>query len=170
MKITFELTRSDLEHFKQVLHRAREAAQQLTPEQIIENASRVLSKVNGSDTSDFIREQMNKLETLIGMALDEGWGLEDEDRRRIIDAMAYFSETDDLIPDHRTCGICHQMQLPDAANSYPASGCATCHEGYSGGLPEHLGADKMPLPGAPLPEKNSIPAARIVFSHSRVRG
>ena len=74
--------------------------------------------------------------------------------------------TDDLIPDHRTCGICHQMQLPDAANSYPASGCATCHEGYSGGLPEHLGVDKMPLAGAPLPEKNSIPAARIVFSHS----
>ncbi len=100
MKITFELTHSDLEHFKQVLHRAREAAQQLTPEQIVENASKVLSKVNGSDTSDFIREQMNKLETLIGMALDEGWGLEDEDRRRIIDAMAYFSETDDLIPDH----------------------------------------------------------------------
>ena len=100
MKITFELTRSDLEHFKQVLDRARATAQHLTAEQIVENASNVLSRVNDSDTSDFIRDQMNKLETLIGMALDEGWGLEEEDRRRIIGAMAYFSETDDLIPDH----------------------------------------------------------------------
>ena len=45
MKITFELSRSDLEHFKQVLDRARDAAQGLSAEQIIENASKVLVKV-----------------------------------------------------------------------------------------------------------------------------
>jgi uncharacterized membrane protein YkvA (DUF1232 family) len=100
MKITFELSRSDLEHFKQVLNRAREAAQNLSGEEIIENASKVLTKVNKADTSDFIRDQMNKLETLIGMVVDEGWGLEEDDRARIINAMAYFSEADDLIPDH----------------------------------------------------------------------
>ena len=100
MKITFELNEPDLEHFKQVLDRAREAAQHLSAQQIIDNASTVLAKVNSSDTSDFIRDQMNKLETLIGMVVDDGWGLDDEDRRRIVNAMAYFSESDDLIPDH----------------------------------------------------------------------
>lgn len=100
MKITFDLSRTDLEHFKQVLDRARDAAQGLSQRQIIDNASKVLSKVNATDTSDFIRDQMNKLETLIGMAVDQGWGLEDEDRTRIVNALAYFSETDDLIPDH----------------------------------------------------------------------
>jgi len=29
----------------------------------------------------------------------EGWGLVDEDRQRVADALAYFSEADDLIPD-----------------------------------------------------------------------
>jgi hypothetical protein len=100
MKITFDLSRSDLEHFKQVLDRARDAAQDLSQKQIIENASKVLSKVYSTDTSDFIRDQMNKLETLIGMVIDKGWGLEDEDSRRIVNALAYFSESDDLIPDH----------------------------------------------------------------------
>jgi hypothetical protein len=42
---------------------------------------------------------MGTLETLIGMALDESWGLIDEDRQRVVEALAYFSETDDLIPD-----------------------------------------------------------------------
>ena len=34
------------------------------------------------------------------MVVDEGWGLEAEDRQRILNALAYFSEAEDLIPDH----------------------------------------------------------------------
>lgn len=100
MKITFDLSRSDLEHFQQVLNRARDSAQGLGQEEIIDNASRLLSKVNASQTSDFIRDQMIKLETLIGMVVDQGWGLEAEDKNRIVSALAYFSDSDDLIPDH----------------------------------------------------------------------
>jgi uncharacterized membrane protein YkvA (DUF1232 family) len=100
MKITFELTRADLEHFKVVLDRARESASKLSAKEIINNASKVLALVNSSDTSDFIRDRMSKLETLIGMVIDEGWGLEPEDSRRILNALAYFSEAEDLIPDH----------------------------------------------------------------------
>lgn len=100
MKITFELSRSDLEHFQEVLRRAREAVAGLSVEQIIENASQVLNRVNATETSDFIRDRMTQLETLIGMVIDEGWGLEAEDRARIVNALAYFSEAEDLIPDH----------------------------------------------------------------------
>jgi uncharacterized membrane protein YkvA (DUF1232 family) len=100
MKITFDLSRSDLEHFKEVLAKARESASDLSARQIIDNASIVLAKVNASGTSDFIRDQMSKLETLIGMVVDEGWGLDEEDRTRIINALTYFSEAEDLIPDH----------------------------------------------------------------------
>ena len=66
---------------------------------IVNAASHVLSQVNASETSDFIRDRMNTLETLIGMVMDKSWGLLDEDRSRVIDALAYFSEADDLIPD-----------------------------------------------------------------------
>ena len=100
MKITFELSRTDLQHFKAVLDRARESASKLDAKEIIDNASKILALVNSTDTSDFIRDRMNKLDTLIGMVIDEGWGMEEEDRRRILNALAYFSESEDLIPDH----------------------------------------------------------------------
>lgn len=99
MEITFELSDADLEHFKSVMVKAREAANELDEETIIDNARKLLFEVWNSDTSDFIRERMNRLETMIGMVVDAGWGLEDEDRQRALEALAYFSDPEDLIPD-----------------------------------------------------------------------
>jgi hypothetical protein len=42
---------------------------------------------------------MGRLETLIGLVIDTGWGMEQEDRDRVLEAMSYFSEPEDLIPD-----------------------------------------------------------------------
>lgn len=99
MRISFELSEADLEHFKSVMNRAREAAHDKDDRSIIDAASRVLAQVNQSETSDFIRDRMNTLETLIGMSVDQSWGLMEEDRQRVIAALSYFSEADDLIPD-----------------------------------------------------------------------
>jgi len=99
MQITFELSDSDLEHFKQVMISAREKAADLDEETIIDNARKLLLQVSHSDTSDFIRERMHRLESMIGMVVDKGWGLEDQDRQRVLQALAYFSEPEDLIPD-----------------------------------------------------------------------
>ncbi|MEM1410752.1 MAG: YkvA family protein [Pseudomonadota bacterium] len=99
MRISFELSDSDLEHFKSVMTKARESARGKDTDAIIEAAHHVLGQVNQSETSDFIRDRMNTLETLIGMVLDNSWGLMDDDRQRVIDALSYFAEADDLIPD-----------------------------------------------------------------------
>ena len=99
MKITFELSESDLDHFRQVMLRAREASAGLPEEIIIDNARKLLNEVWRSDTSDFIRERMHRLETMIGMVVDSGWGLEAEDRDNVLRALSYFSEPEDLIPD-----------------------------------------------------------------------
>jgi uncharacterized membrane protein YkvA (DUF1232 family) len=99
MRISFELSQSDLEHFREVMARARKAAEGKDLKEIVDKASRLLAQVNASPTSDFIRDRMGTLETLIGMALDRAWGLVDEDKQRVVEALAYFSEADDLIPD-----------------------------------------------------------------------
>lgn len=99
MRISFELSDSDLEHFKKVMAKAREKAEGKGPADIIDAASHLLGQVNQSETSDFIRDRMNTLETLIGMIVDESWGLVDDDRKRVIDALSYFADADDLIPD-----------------------------------------------------------------------
>ena len=99
MRISFELSDSDLDHFREVMTRARASAKGKDVTTIVNAANELLTQVNSSETSDFIRDRMNTLETLIGMVMDKAWGLMDEDRSRVIDALAYFSESDDLIPD-----------------------------------------------------------------------
>ena len=99
MKLSFELSQSDLEHFKEVMARARESTKHLSTQELVDTASALMSVVNQSGASSFIRNRVNKLETLIGMVVDKGWGLTEDDSKRVIEALAYFSESDDLIPD-----------------------------------------------------------------------
>ena len=84
MEITFELSDTDLEYFNKVMLDAREKSGDLDEATVIANARKLLVEVSHSDTSDFIRERMNRLETLIGMVVDSGWGLEKEERNRVL--------------------------------------------------------------------------------------
>lgn len=99
MEITFELSEEDLEFFRRAMLRARERSTGMDADTIVENARELLHRVARSDTSDFIRERMGRLETLIGLVVDSGWGMEQEDRDRVLQAMSYFSDPEDLIPD-----------------------------------------------------------------------
>jgi len=100
MTITFDLSEADLAHFREVMRKAREDAAGLGEDAIIENARLLLDEVRNAHTSDFIREQMRKLETLIEMVVDSSWRLEAEDRTRTLQALSYFSDPEDLIPDN----------------------------------------------------------------------
>ena len=99
LHINFRLSQSDLEFFKGVMQQAREKAKDTSQQQIIDDAAKLLDQVNQSDTTDFIRDHMSQLETLISMVVDEGWGLIEDDRERVLSALSYFSEPHDLIPD-----------------------------------------------------------------------
>lgn len=100
LHISFRLSQSDLEYFSGVMKNAREKAEGTSPQEIIANAEQLLEKVNQSETTDFIRDHMAQLDTLISMVVDEGWGLIEDDRDRVLSALSYFSEPHDLIPDN----------------------------------------------------------------------
>jgi uncharacterized membrane protein YkvA (DUF1232 family) len=99
MEITFDLSEADLGFFRDAMLKSRERTGGLDESMVVENARQLLQRIARSDTSDFIRERMSRLETLIGMVVDQGWGMEDEDRGRVLQALAYFSDPEDLIPD-----------------------------------------------------------------------
>ena len=99
LHINFELSLSDLDYFCAVMRRARENAGEKSRQQIIENAQQLLAQIYGSDATDFIRDRMSQLEVLIAMLEDTGWGLIEDDRERVLAALSYFSEPEDLIPD-----------------------------------------------------------------------
>ena len=99
MHISFELSPSDLDHFEEVMARAIEAHKGLSRQEIIDKAEELLEQVHQSDATDFIRESMRELESLIGMVVDKSWGMSDEDSDRILGGLSYFSDPEDLIPD-----------------------------------------------------------------------
>jgi uncharacterized membrane protein YkvA (DUF1232 family) len=99
LHISFELSQSDLEHFREVMQRSVVSAEGSSKQEIIDNAKQLLEQINRSDATDFIRDRMNQLEALIGMVVDTNWGLSDEDSNRVLAALSYFSEPEDLIPD-----------------------------------------------------------------------
>lgn len=100
LEITFELSEADITHFREVMRRARERSADLGRDEIIQSARSMLARVRTSESPDFIRERMNRLETMIGMVVDKGWGLDEDDAQRVLQALSYFSEPEDLIPDH----------------------------------------------------------------------
>lgn len=99
LQITFELSETDIAKYREIMRRVHDKTKALGRDQIIQNARELLVKVRTSDCSDFIRQCMNRLETMIGMVVDKGWGLEEPEVERILLALSYFSEPEDLIPD-----------------------------------------------------------------------
>ena len=99
LHINFKLSQSDLDYFSGVMQQAGKKASGTSKQKIVANAEQLLVKVNESDATDFVRDHMNQLDTLISMVVDEGWGLIEDDLNRVLAALSYFSEPQDLIPD-----------------------------------------------------------------------
>ena len=99
MEITFELSDEDLDHFRSVMRESRERVSELDDETVIRNTQGLINQIRTSNASEFVRERVGLMETLIGMIVDPHWKLQPEDRPKILQALAYFSEPDDLIPD-----------------------------------------------------------------------
>ena len=99
MEITFELSDEDLDYFRSVMRIAVDSTNKLDDVTIIENARKLVIQIRQSNAAEFIRERIGRVETLIGMVSDSSWKMEAQDRPRVLEALAYFSEPADLIPD-----------------------------------------------------------------------
>jgi uncharacterized membrane protein YkvA (DUF1232 family) len=99
MKVTFELSDEDLRHFRALIKQARSAAKTIPEEEIISGARERLSRVEKAELPQFVRERLVKLRPMIEMLEDEEWRLGGADRERVVSALAYFREPEDLIPD-----------------------------------------------------------------------
>ena len=100
MRISFELDDQDLQHFRLIMNEARKAARGLAPEDIIASAEELLDAAGSSTAPGFIIERLEKLRLMIRMLTDIEWRLPHQDATRVLNALAYFAEPEDLIPDH----------------------------------------------------------------------
>ena len=100
LRISFELDDKDLRHFQLIMDEARRAASRMPPEDIVAAAEDLLATVPESDAPGFIVERLDKLRLMIRMLSDLEWRLPHNDATRVLNALAYFAEPEDLIPDH----------------------------------------------------------------------
>ncbi|MDQ3365852.1 MAG: YkvA family protein [Myxococcota bacterium] len=99
MKITLELSESDLAYFRDLLRTSRAASQHLVEADVLGAAELLLRTVEQAQVPSFIAQRMLMLRRMIDMMRDQEFALADELRGSVVSALAYFSEPQDLIPD-----------------------------------------------------------------------
>lgn len=100
LSITIDLSDNDLDHFQEVLKRAQDNAQRLSPEEVTGAARRLISEAAKVKVPEFIAQRLSRLGALIEMVHDEGWSMSAEDKTRVLTALAYFADPKDVIPDN----------------------------------------------------------------------
>ena len=101
LDITFTLSDQDLAHFQTIVDKAKSAMEDVATGETIEAAAtQRLTDAKSTELPDFIDDRLSKLEVIINMVSDEEWQLSDEDRARVLGALVYFCDPEDLIPDH----------------------------------------------------------------------
>ena len=98
-EVKFQLTESDLAYFRDVMHKAQAGAKQLSEQEILANAKKVSLTIK-ANVPEFVRERIQKLETFVAMIEDSEWQIPSEERTEVLSALAYFSDPEDLVPDH----------------------------------------------------------------------
>ncbi len=99
MKVSFELSPRDIRFFRERLKQVRAGDSSSNEQAVIRGAMDLVEEAIAAKPPDFVVERIRKLEQLVEMLRDRDWRLEGADRTRILDAVAYFVDPDDLIPD-----------------------------------------------------------------------
>ena len=99
MKVTFELSARDIRYFRDRLKTVRSSDGGSDEAAVVGPAAKLVAEARAAQPPEFVLERLVKLQQLVDMLHDREWRLEGRDRARILDALAYFVDPDDLIPD-----------------------------------------------------------------------
>ena len=100
LRVSFELSTADLGHFRTIMREAQDAAADKPRGEVLAAARKVLDSVSEIDIPEFVSDRLSRIQIMIDMVEDKEWLLPDEETTRVVNALAYFGEPEDLIPDH----------------------------------------------------------------------
>jgi len=100
-KVTFTLDESDANYFRNLYRKAKREAKSQSREQIIADACAIVRDVRSSKkTPRFVQEAIGALADLVDLIQDEAYDAPLRVQNEVLAALAYFSDPQDLIPDH----------------------------------------------------------------------
>jgi uncharacterized membrane protein YkvA (DUF1232 family) len=99
MRITIELEPGDVRRFLKTLERSRRIAREAEETDILAAAKQALNTLLIGSTPEYVRKRMVGVQRLIMMLEDDAWALPHPEREDVLEALVYFSDPEDLIPD-----------------------------------------------------------------------
>ena len=99
LNVSFVLSDHDLKYFRRKMRDAMAGAKRRSEAAVIASTLELLEEIKESEVPDFVSERISKLGIMVKMLEDREWKLAGVDRINVLNAMAYFAEADDLIPD-----------------------------------------------------------------------
>ena len=100
LQFTIDISDDDLPFFVDAVQRSAERAAGKSAEDILNAAEKTFADSQGQKMPEFVRSRLDSVNNLVAMARDVGWALSDEDRSRVVSALTYFADPEDLIPDN----------------------------------------------------------------------
>lgn len=99
-RLVIEFDANDLKQLTEIFRAARaDVGEALRQGDIIEACRGLLVKAQSAGAPNFVMSRLSRLEELVAMVEDPDWQLPQEDVSRVINALAYFANAKDLIPD-----------------------------------------------------------------------
>ncbi len=99
LRINFELGPKDIQYFRNRLAKARKNRALRDDDRVILAAEALAVKALESDPPTFVVSRMLTLQNMVAMLKDRDWNLENDDRDRVLEVLAYFADPNDIIPD-----------------------------------------------------------------------
>jgi uncharacterized membrane protein YkvA (DUF1232 family) len=99
IQITFALSDADLDYFRTALREAQQKMRGRDERLVLAGARHLARQTRALAIPDFVTDRLLELDTLTRMLEDPDWKLEGAARTRVLDALAYFAEPSDLVPD-----------------------------------------------------------------------
>ena len=82
------------------MQQVRKTSSPAWPEDIVAAAEKLLLETESTRIPRFVRERLKSLQLMIRMLKDHEWRLPEKETSRVLNALAYFCDPEDLIADH----------------------------------------------------------------------
>ncbi|MEM8684310.1 MAG: YkvA family protein [Pseudomonadota bacterium] len=100
LRVSIDLDDEALKHFELIMRQSRNTVAHVAPEDVVAAAEELITTVRESGAPEFVEERLVLLELMISMLSDIDWRLPSDEADRVFNALTYFAEPEDLIPDN----------------------------------------------------------------------
>lgn len=99
LRISFELSAKDVKHFREAMRKARRTVRDADDAEILDAARMLFTDISTRRVPAYVRERIDRLRAMVDMVEDKEWCMSPAEKERVLAALVYFCDPEDLIPD-----------------------------------------------------------------------